>query len=772
MRRPLVLLVGLVALLMLGGVGAVNAHPPRETQRQAGETPAPTSAPSDPDDADPEDEEEVPPSTSEPSQDDVPPDPLQVVIEEIAPAVIPEQGEDLTVTGRIRNRSTQVWTDLRVYLLTSPEPLTSADELAVAAESDPRIEVGNRLVDPGLWAEASDLEPGESTPFTLVVPRADLILSGAPGVYWLGVQVLGTTEGVRLEGADGRARTFLPLVPSETDPISLALAIQVRNQVVREPDGTLSSPEDWSERLAPGGRLRRVLALGRSARQRPLTWVVDAAVIDAARSLSDGNPPLVLADGQDEDEPPAEESDPSASPDAAEESGDDSAEAENPGGDPPGPAQAWLSGLTSALQQSPTLSVPYGDLDLSAAVRAGDEGLVATATELSKARLEGVATGARPVAAPPEGRLSPEAADLVLGRVPAVLAPDGVEISGAAEGTDPSVLNPPDAEEVLLAPAPEAMWGPSPLPIRSALSVRQRLLADAALHALSDPGGQPLIRFLPPRWDPGERWRKAAFFPGLRQPWLVATELADLLDGARPGATSGTEVEMVYTEQDAAAELRPSVVAAADALVAQGRVLAEVLLDSGDVDERITGQALLSASVWNRDRPGRAAGRARETREMIRDSLNQISVRAPEFVTMSSEEGTFQVTVINGLDQPVLVGLDARIVGDNLTLTLPEPIELAPRSRGALRIDAAAADIGVHAVTLQPISTEGTAIGTATRLSVRSSRVGLFLWVVMAAGAIALFGTITVRVLRRVRRRRRTHGPLLRAGSRSGDHPA
>jgi hypothetical protein len=133
---------------------------------------------------------------------------------------------------------------------------------------------------------------------------------------------------------------------------------------------------------------------------------------------------------------------------------------------------------------------------------------------------------------------------------------------------------------------------------------------------------------------------------------------------------------------------------------------------------------------------------------------------------MSSGEGTFQVTLVNGLDQPVTVGLRASVPGERLALSNPGPLELPPRGRGAMRIDATATDIGIHLVTLQPVTDGGSALGQPASVSIRSSRVGFILWIVMAVAGALLFVLVAVRIVRRVRQRRRTHGPLLEAGRR------
>ena len=64
------------------------------------------------------------------------------------------------------------------------------------------------------------------------------------------------------------------------------------------PDGSVDQPERWAVDLAPGGRLSTVLEMGVEAGQRPMTWLMDPAVIAAVNSLVAGNPSRM---------PPAEE---------------------------------------------------------------------------------------------------------------------------------------------------------------------------------------------------------------------------------------------------------------------------------------------------------------------------------------------------------------------------------------------------------------------------------------------------------------------------------
>ncbi len=238
------------------------------------------------------------PTTAAPTTDSPP---LRVTIDTLTPSTVPQRGR-VTMTGEITNTSSDTWTNLQVYMLRSTTPITSAAALAEAAATDPAAPVGSRITTTGYYQDIGDLAPGQSTSYLLSVPRRELGISGEPGVYWFGVHVLGALDGMRDAIADGRARTFMPLVPPRTPTTRLALVLPLRAPVRRDAEGQLLHLRDWQGLLAPEGRLGRLLDLGGQARSRPVTWVVDPAVLDAARSVAGQNPPLDLAPTPEEDQ--------------------------------------------------------------------------------------------------------------------------------------------------------------------------------------------------------------------------------------------------------------------------------------------------------------------------------------------------------------------------------------------------------------------------------------------------------------------------------------
>ena len=174
---------------------------------------------------------------------------------------------------------------------------------------------------------------------------------------------------------------------------------------------------------------------------------------------------------------------------------------------------------------------------------------------------------------------------------------------------------------------------------------------------------------------------------------------------------------------------------------------------------------MLASSQNVRDDAAGAVRQVDSTTDYLRAQMQEVRIEGPRFVMMSSEQGPIQITLVNGLDQPVRVGIAAQTRSSGLRIAKVDPVTLGPGKRTAIRLKATSNDIGVHAVTLVATDTEGNPIGSLTQLSVRTSRVSTVIWVIMAAGAVLLFLAIAVRLFRRVRRRRATHGPRLQRGA-------
>ena len=138
--------------------------------------------------------------------------------------------------------------------------------------------------------------------------------------------------------------------------------------------------------------------------------------------------------------------------------------------------------------------------------------------------------------------------------------------------------------------------------------------------------------------------------------------------------------------------------------------------------------------------------------------MQLVDVDGPGFVMMSSETGPISVTVVNNLDETVTVRLEAATRRDGLEIKAPDPITLGPGQRAPVRLRAESTSIGVHEVTLVATTEDGRRLGSALQFNVRSSNVGLVIWVVMGTAGALLLVMIGFRILRRVRAHRAQEG--------------
>ncbi|HEU5045419.1 MAG TPA: DUF6049 family protein [Nocardioidaceae bacterium] len=694
--------------------------------------------------------------------------PLQVTIGSLAPSTIPRHGR-ITVTGRITNRSDMTWTNLQAYLFTSSTPMRTAEELDAAAHTDPTAEVGARLYKPGLYDDVGDLNPGQSTNYVLSVPRRALQITGEPGVYWVGVHVLGGNVDGRDGIADGRARTFMPLMSPRGPDTSLSLVVPIQGPVERLSDGSLARATAWKRRFGTDGRLGRLLSLCATANQ-PFTWVVDPAVLDAASAIARGNPPIAIAPPRDIGSSSAPSPSPSPSP------------SESPSGTPSGspgqgsaqlnPAQQaasdWVRGFQAQATGRAVLAMPYGNLDVASVMRHQDEPLYRRAVALSTDTLQKLGIASSPAVSPPRGFL-PQVAVHQLSSATTVLLSDravpgaatpvlaGGAPQGLAAGAGSAVPPRGARPSIVLIDSTASSGGPGPTPRFDALAIRQRIVSEAAVHALSPDRTQPLVVSTPDLWNPGADWRTSNFFAGLDLSWLHHVDMPTVLAGAgNPAGQVPTADKLVYPRVRRAAELPQANLQATRELVRTGQVLAGLLADNDSVDTVLAKSGMLASSVRVRSHPKVAQEHAIGAARRVRTLMQRVRIDGPSFVTMSSQEGTFAVTLVNGLRQPITVGVEADTGSPDLSISAPDPVTLAAGQRASVRLHATARDIGVHSVRLLPTNANGVPVAAGTRFSVRSSQVGLVIWIIMGVGAGVLLIASAIRIVRRVRGRDRS----------------
>jgi hypothetical protein len=141
----------------------------------------------------------------------------------------------------------------------------------------------------------------------------------------------------------------------------------------------------------------------------------------------------------------------------------------------------------------------------------------------------------------------------------------------------------------------------------------------------------------------------------------------------------------------------------------------------------------------------------------VRSLMGRVQVTGTDFVTLSGGSGSLTVTLVNGLKQPIAVGLKARTDSPQVKVETPAPVNMQPGQRTTLRLQVTSG-LGVHEVTLSPVTTAGEETGTPLTFSLRTSNVGQLIWYIIIAGGALLAVMIVRRIVLRVRSHRWRQG--------------
>ena len=355
LRRPS-LLPALGAVAACGGARGGGPRPCRRRRRHRRAPPGPPpGAPAAP-----------PPSRTSP---------LAVTIDTLTPSYVPRRGP-VRVTGSVTNNDDAPWTTVNTVRLRLRRP----DPHGRRAGRGQRDRPGRRRRRPDHRARAPTTPSTGSSPARPRSSRSGCPRAGSPstepGVYWFGVHALGEGPDGRDDGADGRARTFLPLVaPTRRRRRHRPRRCRCAHGLPHAPDGSL----DATSRAGPPPSPRAagcgaMVDFGTAAGSRPLTWLVDPALPDAVARAGRRQPaplarprPRRTSRGRRRREHAPGRA-PSRSRARRPATARDRRRRPSRRRDHRRPADAWLDapagGRCAATQ---VLALPYGDLDVAAA---------------------------------------------------------------------------------------------------------------------------------------------------------------------------------------------------------------------------------------------------------------------------------------------------------------------------------------------------------------------------------------------------------------------
>ncbi len=384
------------------------------------------------------------------------------------------------------------------------------------------------------------------------------------------------------------------------------------------------------------------------------------------------------------------------------------------------------------------LALPYGDLDVSAAAEQDPEMYVA-ARRRSGRTLEPGGFTTSPAVSSPSGYVDPAALPEIRANS-TILVTDRMFPDGA-----------PPLARVGGRHLTPTSWsteegGPGPGDPLSAVALRQQILSEAAVRAL-DPERPPLVVVMPQNWDPDST---LGFFGGLDVDWLNLVDIGEVTSRRGVGVEAD---DLEYPGTQVRRELDAENFSAAADLAGIGATLQNVLTRNDTVAASVADESLTTVSYASRADPDAARADADRSSQWIADQLGSIEVDAPRAVTLSSSTGRFAATITNRLDHPVTVQI-AALSEDPLTIDSPETIDIAADSSTSVLLEAATDRLGVHNVQLLVTDEDGTPIGSSEELPIRSVQVSQVIWLILGTGVALLFGTIGVRLVRRVRKAR------------------
>jgi hypothetical protein len=639
---------------------------------------------------------------------------LTVSIGALSPAVL-RDGADVTMTGTVTNNGSRPWTNVQAYLVIPASPFTTRGQIDEAIDNG-NAYTGTRVTDLASIAIMGDLQPGQSAAFRIKVPYGSLGISGAEGVYPVGVQILGTDdEGERSADAIARATTFLPLVAADREPVATSVVWPFLMPDHRRADGTYADSASLLADVSAGGRLRNYLDLASSLPLRSTTVVIDPALLVGVDDLATGRH---VRDEVDLD---------------------DAQRAE---------VEDFLQDLLALARRQSCWVLGYDRPDVLALAENADiaeplrEAIdAATDSALTQFQLSG-------------RRVSWPSRDGVTAGLLRSLRGDGdspVIVSSSA-------LPQWDRRDGSLVQL-ETPSGPLPLLVNdtldaevpgrlSVVALRQRILSVAALATLQraiDPKSRAdAVTVVDPAWDPGTGWAQAKLPEAFAAGFTAPASLDDLLTRSI-GTYDGTVVKSAKAVPLSRGQLQ-----AAAEVVKRGAVLSSIIPESDAVDvARDREVAGLLGIRWRQDpRAGLALARSRAAEADA--ELERISVEGPPSVTLSSSEGAFPLTITNGTDKPIRVGLS--LASSNPALSIPDvdPVDIAADERRTITVNVDLGRQKTTTLTARLSSAEGETLGEPAVFNVRSSRVGVVLWVAMGLAGLLVLAAL----LRRFRRRR------------------
>lgn len=620
-----------------------------------------------------------------------------VNITDISPATVDAKGS-ITIRGTVRNTSSVAMSWVQASFWRSRDPIADTDSLDSLAASSPTVPVGERWFhEPGdkSLANITDpdgtkvFKPGESASFTVTGTASSMGLTTTDAAYLIGVHIQATPAGHERMTV-GRARAFT-VVSGPSTQARVAPVITLSSDPSVRIDGSFSD-----DHLAPEltGRLDRLIT---EAATRRSTVLVDPGLVDEVTAMAAG----YTVNG-------------------AKGAGTQA-------------AKDWLAKLTPLLKSGRAYRLPYGNVDVVGAARAGHSTVI---TRSAKALDVKNPARTLPLAVTDEaGALDRPS----LARITSMLKPSLVLTAaipaGPAHVQNGAAILP--LSPSLLAGGPDGKVSPGQL--------RGRLLAQSLLMTRQKLPAATLVE------DVAELDATAPLSGSAS--WLSLTDLSESINSAENTASP------LPARSKAATALAgdwwaDQVSAAADA-VDWGNVLG----DSPTAD--LQTARVLSRSLSLSLSSDRRRAWLRAAMEPATDLLSGSGVQlhsAGSFV-MSSASNDFPLTVTNNLTETVKVKVTFTSSSpQRIGIPDTQVVEINPQESRTVKFSPRASSNSVVEMTARLASPSGRELGPEATFVIRATRMDDIGWILIVVSGAVVLGATLLRV-RQVRRRNGGRAP-------------
>ena len=619
---------------------------------------------------------------------------------------LPTQDDEITVTGQVTNITEERLYRLEALFWRHQAPISGRAGLEEALASDSNDPLGARHTDTFqdlFTAEKPFLEPNASVPFNLRVKVSDLELSPTDGVYLMGVHVLQRGNNV----AVGRARTFVPVLaanPSSSLTMTSVVVLNTRPSLVRK--GVLSD----DHLAAEVGQNGRLTALLKAAETPETSFAVDPALIRELQTMAGGYQVL-------------------------------DSEGTTSAGTGQTDASRWLEGFQRLQSSHDGYRLLYGSPDIAALVHDGQESVLSDAAHAGNL-VESIRS--LPLLVLPAGG----AADAAIAKAAAALHPKAILLADTSANGPAPLLAGPDQVPIIRFAAAANKGGPGPDPHDTPVHLRQRLLAESWVEAVTerDDLSRGKVRLITTA-------AQAAGATPLEAPWLEQRTLSELLKSA-PAAW---QEKYHYSSAAQEAELSKGQLGSLRKFDWSYDTYADLLVEATNVRAEGSAAVAQAASLkWRKRDTARRAFLGPQQAALNEILLDKIQIRSsPRVQTVAREGVEFPITIRNTLvadgSGPEVGAVKVRLVftsenRQRLSIKTIKAPQIRAEDSFTGNAEVTAKANGVVPVTAQLMTESGRPIGRPFDIEVQVTQNGTTGWAIAIAAGIVLVGTTFLRI--------------------------